>query len=103
MSMFDMVKKAQEMQSRLGKLQEEVKALEKEGKAGGGAVCVRVKGTQEVLAVNIDPSVVDPADVGTLEDLVRVAVNDAVRQIQTEAETKMKALTGGIKIPGLSL
>lgn len=103
MSMFDMMKKAQEMQAKLGKMQEEIKALEVVGKAGGDAVAVTLRGNHEVLAVKLNPSVVDPADVSTLEDLLMVAMNDAVRQVQAAAEVKMKAVTGGIKIPGLSL
>ncbi len=103
MSMFDMMKKAQEMQSKLGKLQEDMKTMEVVGQAGGGAVAVTLRGNHEVVRVKLQPQVVDAADVETLEDLLVVAMNDAVRQVQTTAEIKMKAITGGLKIPGLSL
>lgn len=101
--MFDMMKKAKEMQAKLAKAQDEIKALDMVGVAGGGQVRVRVNGSHEVLSVTLKPDVVDPADVALLEDLVKVAVNDAIRQVQAAAEVKMQAVTGGLKIPGLSL
>jgi nucleoid-associated protein EbfC len=99
--MFDMMKKAQDMQRQMGAMQTELANAKFVGKAGGGLVEVDVNGTHSVLAVRIKPEAVDPADVATLEDLVRVALNDAVAAATTHAEARMKSITGGLSIPGL--
>lgn len=99
--MFDMVKKAQEMQKNLKLMQEELKTTQISGQAGGGLVEVTLTGAHEIVAVRIKPEAVDPADVAMLEDLVKVAVNDAVRAANRLAEEKVSKITGGMKIPGL--
>jgi nucleoid-associated protein EbfC len=62
---------------------------------------VTMTGKQEVRAVKIDPDAADPSDMGVLEDLVMVAVNDAIQKSQELAATRLSAVTGGMKIPGL--
>ena len=99
--MFDMVRKAQEMQKNLKLMQEELKTAEVTGQSGGGLVQVTLTGTHEIVSVSIKPEAVDPADVAMLEDLVKVAVNDAVRTANKMAEEKVSKITGGMKIPGL--
>ena len=69
--------------------------------AGGDAVTVEVTGLQELRAIKIKPEVVDPDDVETLEDLLVVAVNEAMEKAKELASQKFGALTGGLKIPGL--
>ena len=61
----------------------------------------QVTGAREFRGISIDPSAVDPADVDVLEDLITVAIQDAMARATTMAEEKMGALTGGMKIPGL--
>jgi DNA-binding YbaB/EbfC family protein len=72
-----------------------------EGTAGGGAVKVFVNGLQEVQAVKIAPEAVDPDDVETLEDLVTVAVRQAVDSSRRLREAEMGKVTGGLSLPGL--
>ena len=102
MGMFDMLKKAQELQANMQKLQAELKETEIEGSAGGGLVTVVVSGAHALKKITIKKDAVDPADVATLEDLVTVAVNDAITKANALTEKKMSALTGGLKIPGLT-
>ena len=85
------------------KIQDISKIEEKvfEASAGGGKVTVSIKGTKEVTAVKIAPEIVDPDDVEMLEDLVTVAVNDAIRQVEASMEEGMSAITGGLNLPGL--
>ncbi|MFZ2586786.1 MAG: YbaB/EbfC family nucleoid-associated protein [Alphaproteobacteria bacterium] len=99
--MFDMMKKAQEMQKKLQQAQEELKTTTVTGVAAGGAVEVVMSGTFDVTKLTIKPSVVDADDVDTLQDVVMVAVNDAVRKVRDVTESKMKAATGGLKLPGM--
>ena len=95
------MKMIQEMQTRLEKMQRELADTVVEGTAGGGVVKARVNGAREFQGISIDPSVVDPDDVDVLEDLITVAMQDAMNRANTLAEEKMGALTGGMRIPGL--
>jgi DNA-binding YbaB/EbfC family protein len=96
------MKMIQQMQNRLAKIQEELAATEIEGSAGGGAVKVVVNGQREFQSIKIDPEFVDPEDVELLEDAITAAVQDAMRRAQELSEDRMGALTGGMKIPGLT-
>jgi nucleoid-associated protein EbfC len=95
------MKMIQQMQTRLEKIQRELAETVVEGTAGGGVVTAQVTGAREFRGVRIDPSVVDPDDVEVLEDLVTVAIQDAMNRATELAEEKMGALTGGMRIPGL--
>ncbi len=104
MSMFkfgDMMKQAQEMQGKLAKIQEESGKKTVEASAGGGMVVAVVNGKQEVLSIKIEKDVVNPEEIDMLQDLVMAAVNEAKRKAQEMMAEDMKALTGGLNIPGL--
>ena len=94
-------KLVQQMQNRLMKMQEELAEATVEATAGGGVVKAVATGQQKLVSVEIDPSVVDPDDVEMLQDLVVVAVNDALAKAQELAAQRLSGLTGGMKIPGL--
>lgn len=91
----------QQMQNRMAKIQEELGKTIVTGAAGSDAVVVEVTGLQELKGIRLKPEVVDPEDVETLEDLLLVAINDAMEKAKELSATKMSALTGGMKIPGL--
>jgi DNA-binding YbaB/EbfC family protein len=95
------MKMIQQMQARLEKMQRELAETIVEGSAGGGAVTAQVTGAREFHSIKIDPSAVDPEDVEVLEDLITVAIQDAMQRATALAEEKMGALTGGMRIPGL--
>lgn len=99
--MQQMMKQAKMMQKKMAETQEELKKMEFEASAGGGAVKVRVNGDQEILDVKLDTEMIDASDLEMVEDMVMVAVNDAIKQSKDEAKSKMAGLTGGIDIPGL--
>jgi len=101
MGMNNLAKMAQQMQVEMGRVEEELRSLEVEGTAGGGAVTAVVTGRQELVSITIDPGVVDPADVEMLQDLVTAAVNDALRRARETAEKKMARVTGGLRLPGM--
>jgi len=84
----------------LQKVQEELETLTVEGSAGGGVVKVVMTGKQTVEAVEIAPEAAE--DVEMLQDLVTAAVNDALNKSQEMASEKLGAITGGMKIPGLT-
>ncbi|MBE3090624.1 MAG: YbaB/EbfC family nucleoid-associated protein [Actinobacteria bacterium] len=97
----EMMKQAKMMQKQMEKVQDELKDMQFEASAGGGAVKVTVNGEQDVLEVKINKDVADPEDIEMLEDMVLVAVNDAIKQSKDEAKNKLAGVTGGLNIPGL--
>lgn len=101
--MGKMLKQAQQMQAKLLRLQEEIAVMESEGSAGGGMVKAVVNGKKDLVSISINPDVVDPDDVGMLEDLVLAAVRQAADKAEAEGQERMSGLTGGMNIPGLGL
>jgi len=97
----DLMKKAQQMKANLDKVQEELAAKEVEASSGGGMVTARVTGGQEMVGLTIDPSVIDPEDIEMLEDLVRAAVNEALRKSKEMMKEEMGKITGGLPIPDI--
>ena len=100
-NMQQLMKQAQKMQQDMQRAQEELEEAEIEGKSAGGAVTVILNGKKVLQSINIDPSVIDPDDNEMLEDLITEAMNDATKKATSQMEQKMKAITGGISIPGL--
>jgi len=100
-NMNNMMKQAQKMQQEMLKMQQELEEKEVEATAGGGAVSVKVSGKKQITAITLAPDVVDPDDIEMLQDLIMVAVNDALNKIDEEAASKMGRITGGMNIPGL--
>ncbi len=88
-NMNDLLKQAQKMQEQLQEARAAAESQEVEGQSGGGVVKVRVTGAMDFLGVHIDPSAVDPDDVGMLEDLVLAAVRDAVAKAGALSEQAM--------------
>ena len=99
--MNTVIKQAQMMQEEMNRVQSELEEKVVEATAGGGKVQVSMNGPKEITELKIAPEIVDPDDVEMLEDLVTVAVNDAIRQIETMMEEGMSSITGGLNIPGL--
>jgi hypothetical protein len=100
--MGNMLKQAQQLQSKIFKLQEELAERRVETTVGGGMVTAVANGKQQLESIKIEPEVVDPSDVQMLEDLVVAAVNDALKKAQEMVSEEMTKLTGGFKIPGLT-
>ena len=90
-----------QLQEQMLKAQEALKDEEVTATAGGGMVTVTANGQQEILAIAIDPEVLDPEDVEIVQDMVLAAVNEALEKSRNLASERMGAFTGGIDIPGL--
>lgn len=91
-----MMQQAQSMQQRM---QEALAAQRVEGQAGGGMVKVSMTGGYEIVELKIEPQVVDPNDVGMLEDLVRAALNDAVARVEEVRLEQARQMAGQLGIP----
>ena len=100
-NMNNMMKQAQKMQQEMARVQQELEEKTIETTAGGGAITVVVSGKKQLVSIDIEPEVVDPNDVEMLQDLILVAVNDALTKVDEVTAKEMGKLTGGINIPGL--
>ncbi len=100
-SMNAMLKQAQKMQEDMAVLQQDLEQREYTATSGGGIVSVTVDGTYQIRSLKIKPEAVDPDDAEMLEDLVTVAVNEAINNAKSTSESEMGALTSGLNIPGL--
>ena len=98
----NMMKKLQQMQDDMARVQKECEEAQYSASSGGGAVEVTVNGSHQLVSVKIQPDVVDPEDVEMLEDLLTVAMKQANDKASKEMEAKMKQATGGLNIPGLN-
>lgn len=95
------MRQAQLMQEKMEAVQAEVEQKTVEATAGGGVVTVIANGKKEIESIKIKPEAVDPDDVETLEDLIMVAVNDAIKKADDMMAEGMSEITGGLNIPGL--
>lgn len=93
------MKALQQMQAKMMKMQEDLQNSTFEGTSGGGAITVTMSGKFEVTAIKLDPEVVDPSDVGMLEDLITTACRDAFDKVNEAQAKMMSSLTGGLKLP----
>ena len=100
-NMQKQMQQMQQMQRKMEEMQAELETKEVETTAGGGAVSITVNGKKEIVKVLIKPEVVDPDDVEMLQDLIMVAANEALRQIEEMTENEMGKLTGGLSMPGI--
>ena len=100
-NMGGMMKQVQQAQKKIEKMQKELEAKELEVSVGGGAVTVKANGNKEIIAIDIDESVVDPEDVEMLEDLILAGVNEVLRNVEEMTSKEMSKLTGGLNIPGM--
>jgi len=98
----NIMKQAQELQERLGQIQEQAAARTVEATAGGGMVTAVVSGRLEIVELRIDPEVLKSGDQTMLQDLIIAAVNQGIHKAQEMMAEEMKKVTGGLKIPGLS-
>jgi nucleoid-associated protein EbfC len=97
--MSALLAQAQQMQQKLMEAQQQLANAELLGQAGGGLVKVVVKGSGEVVSVTIDPKVVDPSDIETLQDLIVGAMADASKQVTKMAQERLGALAGAMAPP----
>lgn len=98
------MKQAQAFQERMGRLQEELGAMEVAGRAGAGLVTVTLSGKGELRRVKIDPSLLKPEDAEMVEDLVVAAHSDAKKKMEAKVSEETRNLMGGLALPpGLKL
>ena len=98
-NLSQMLKQAQEMQSKMAEMQNALADLEVTGAAGAGFVTVTLNGKGEMKRIKIDPKLADPNDIEVLEDLIVAASKDAKAKVDAQAAEQMSKLTGGLQLP----
>ena len=96
-----LMQQANQMQSRMKKVRDDLNLQEFEGSSGGDAVKVKVNGAMKILNIAIKPDVMSSGDVEMLQDLVLTAANDALKTARETTEAEMAKVTGGAGMPGL--
>ena len=102
-NMQSMLRQAQKMQEDMAALQEDLDSRQYEVAAGGGAVKIKINGKLEVSSVELDPDVVDPDDVETLQDILTAAMNEAIRKLNDTNSEEMGKITGSLNMGGLGM
>ena len=100
-NMGNLLKQAQQLQTKMARLQEELEEKTVEASSGGGMVTVVVNGRQEILSINIEPEVIDPDDQEMLQDLIMAAINDGLAKARNMVNEEMGKLTGGMNLPNI--
>lgn len=101
MDFMKMMKDAKKIQEQMLKVQEELANEKVEATSGGGTVKVVASGKQEILEVKINPDAVSSDDIEILEDMILIAINEAIQKSQELAAQRLGQLTGGLSIPGM--
>ena len=99
--MQNLMKQAQQIQQKMATLQKELESREIETSSGGGMIKIKITGKQQIVSIAINKECVDPNDVAGLEDLVKTAVNQAIKESQDMVSGAMSKITGGLNIPGM--
>lgn len=97
--MAKLFKQAQEMQSRMGEMQEKLALIEAQGDAGGGMVRVTLNGKGGLVNISIDPALLNPAEAEILEDLIVAAHTSAKGRLDGRMQEEVGKLTGGLGLP----
>ena len=99
--MGNLLKQAQQLQTKMARLQEELEEKTVEASSGGGMVTAVVNGRQEILSINIEPEVINPDDQEMLQDLILAAINDGLAKARNMVNEEMGKLTGGMNLPNI--
>ena len=100
-NMGKLMKQAQQLQSKMAKMQEELGEKTVEASAGGGMIIAVANGRQELVSIQIEREVIDPDDAEMLQDLIMAAVNDALNRAKEMMNEEMGKVTQGMNIPGM--
>ena len=102
--LMGMMKQAQELQTRMQKMQDDMVAMEVRGQSGGGLVTVMLDGKGTLKKIKVDPTLMIAAETEILEDLIIAATDDARSKVDVQMQAKMQEVTGGMPLPpGLKL
>lgn len=96
-----LMKQAQQMQAKAAKLEKELAAKEYTKSANGGAIEIKATGAKQITAITIDEDLLEKDNKEILEDMLLVALNELLNEINEDSEAAMAKISGGMKVPGL--
>lgn len=99
MNINALMQQAQKMQQQMSKKQKEFEGREFDFSSNGGAIKIKMKGSKEILSLEIDKDLIDPEDKEMLQDMLMIAINEALCKVEEEASKIMGSIAGGM--PGL--
>jgi len=99
----ELMQQAQGLKSKITALQQEMAERIVTGSAGGDMVKVEATGTQEIVSIHIEKEILNAEDQEMMEDLIVAAVNDALKKSREMMSEEMSKLTGGLRIPGVTV
>jgi nucleoid-associated protein EbfC len=100
-SMQNLIRQANQMQAKMKKLQDELAEKEYQNTSGGGAIQVTIKGENHISSLTISPEVIKEGDVEMLQDMLTMAINEALQTAKKDQDAEMSKVTGNMSIPGL--
>ena len=95
----NLMKQAQEMQTKMAEMQERLAETEVIGQSGAGMVTVTLNGKGEMRSVKVDPSLIIPAEAEVMEDLITAAHNDALSKVEAQKKEESSKMMGGLQLP----
>ena len=96
-----LMRQAQSMQKKMQQKQKEVENKEFVVSSNGGAIVVTIKGNNKIIKIDIDEDLVDKDNKEMLEEMVTIAINEAIKKVEEEMSKAMNGATGGMNIPGM--
>ena len=100
-NMNSMLKQMQKLQEDMENMQAGLEEQEFEISSGGGVCKIVISGSKEIRSITLDPEIVDPDDIETLQDIIVAGVNEAIKQVDAESQSQMSKLTGGLNLPNI--
>ena len=100
MNMQALMQQAQKMQREMQKKQKEFEAQVFHIESAGGAISIDIKGNRQIEAIQIDKDAIDPDDKEMLEDMIKIAINEAISVVDAGLEQLNAKMTNGMRMPG---
>lgn len=101
MNINALMQQAQKMQQQMTKKQRELESKEYEFESNGGAIKIKMLGSKEMTSLEIDEDLLDKDEKDMLQDMLMVAINEAIKKIDEDMSKAMEGVSGGLKIPGM--
>ena len=101
MNINALMQQAQKMQQQMNKKQKELESKEYEFTSNGGAIKIKMLGSKVITSLEIDEDLIDKDEREMLQDMLMVAINEAINKVEEDFADAMNGFGGGMKIPGM--
>lgn len=101
MNINALMQQAQKMQQQMNKKQKELESKEYEFSSNGGAIKIKMLGSKEMTSLEIEEDLIDKEEKEMLQDMLMIAINEAISKIEEDFAEAMNGFGAGMKIPGM--